>query len=180
MSAKDQKEITRIIHELENGDAEQVSAALDASEKTPSALVVGPLIHAMHRFRHDEVRDRIHGALSTLKVSGADAAFVQALSDVRLEEIHAEIISAMWSAAIEAPAAFPIVTRLAIHGSYMVALEALTWMENLDQSPPEEYLLEATEDLARLDWKNVPADKAKLLQSIQQCIQHMRQLANEE
>ena len=29
MSAKDQKEIIRIIHELENGDAEQVSAALE-------------------------------------------------------------------------------------------------------------------------------------------------------
>ena len=42
MSAKDQKEITRIIHELENGDAEQVSAALDACEKTPSALWLAP------------------------------------------------------------------------------------------------------------------------------------------
>jgi hypothetical protein len=174
MSAKSQKEITRIIHELETGDEAQVAAALVDCEKTPSPLVVGPLIHAMHRFRHDEIRDQIHGALSTLKVSGADAAFIHALCDPQLEEIYAEIISAMWSSAIEAPAALPIVTKLAIQGNYMVALEALTWIENLDHAPEEEFLLEASEHLARIDWKQVPSDKSPLLQSIHQCVLAMR------
>lgn len=174
MSAKHHKEISRIIQELESGDEAQVAAALIDCEQTPSPLVVGPLIRAMHRFRHEELRDQIHGALSTLKVSGTDDAFIHALSDPQLEDIYAEIISAMWSSAIEAPAALPIVTRLAIVGQYMVALEALTWIENLDSVPEEEYVLEASEHLARVDWKQIPADKAPLLKSIHQCVMGMR------
>jgi hypothetical protein len=109
--------------------------------------------------------------LSELKVSKVESAFVNALTNHKMKHIQKDILAFMWSSGVQAVNSVGTITKVAIDGDYEVALEALTFIESMDDDIPEEMILESTTDLKQYLGQAPKADKTTLLQELLRVIE---------
>ena len=128
---------------LNSKDDKKVVAELDRAEKKGDIKWVLPLLQAFRDRKNDEIRERMGDILSTIKLSGAEQIYIEALESGEGENIEADILRFIWSAGFDPSNKLDLVTRIATKGDFRAAMEGLTIIEQCETIEEEHLLLEA-------------------------------------
>ena len=129
--------------DLLSPDAGRANAALDAALGANDARWIRPLLEAYRDRPDDEVRTRIGEVLGTLKRSEGGAALAEALADPAYAACRADLIGFMWSAGFVPETALRDVVEAGVEGDFRCALEAMTWVDQIEHVGDEAALLAA-------------------------------------
>ena len=122
---------------------ESVLDAIKAAEVVGTVEWVRPLLEVVRDHASEEVRAAAASVLSALKVSAAEDVLGDALDDPEFASIGADIISFLWNCGFQSEEWLPAVVRCAVRGDFRTAMEALTWVEQLETLHGEGALLES-------------------------------------
>ena len=129
--------------DLNSKDDKKVVAELDRAEQKGDINWVLPLLQAFRDRKEDEIRERMGDMLATVKLSGAEQIYLEALESGDCENIEADILGFIWSAGFDPANKLDLITRIATKGDFRAALEALTIIEQCEIIEEEHVLLEA-------------------------------------
>ena len=129
--------------DLNSKDDKKVIAELERAEKKGDLKWVLPLLQAFRDRKEDDLRERMRQLLSTIKLSGAEDIYIEALEDVECESIVADVLGFIWSAGFDPSNKIDLITSVATNGDYRSAMEGLTIIEQCETIEEEHVLLEA-------------------------------------
>ena len=129
--------------DLNSKDGKKVISELERADKTGDIKWVLPLLHAFRDRKEDEIRERMGEMLATIKLSGAEQIYIEALESGECENIEADILGFIWSAGFDPSNKLDLVTRIATKGDFRAAMEGLTIIEQCETIEEEHVLLEA-------------------------------------
>ena len=129
--------------DLNSKDDKKVVAELDRAEQKGDINWVLPLLQAFRDRKEDEIRERMGDMLATVKLSGAEQIYLEALESGDCENIESDILGFIWSAGFDPSNKLDLITRIATKGDFRAALEALTIIEQCEIIEEEHVLLEA-------------------------------------
>jgi len=118
-------------------------AAVDAALEANDARWIRPLLEAFRDQTDEAVRSKIGEVLGTLKRSEGSAALEEALADPSFAGCRADLIGFMWSAGFVPESALVHVVEAGVEGDFRCALEALTWVDQIEHVGDEAALLAA-------------------------------------
>jgi hypothetical protein len=138
-----EKKQAALLADLRSTDTKKVMSALKNTADDGTGDFIVPLLELYRDTPSEEIRERVSELLSSLKVSEAEDIFIDALEDERFIEQRGAILSFMWNSGFQAAEAIDTITRCALEGDYMTAIEAMTLLDSLTQEPEEESLYQA-------------------------------------
>jgi len=168
------KKIEAIKADLFSQNDATVKKALLKCEEEGNASLVEPLIVLFGTTTNEDVKKSIAEMLSSLKVSNVEDHFLKALADPELNHIRKDLLFFMWSSGLQPVNGMPVVTQVAVNGSYDETLESLTLLESLDGEIPEEGLLESIAIVKQYLGQSKPDDRNKLLLEYLNTLEHKR------
>lgn len=134
--------------DLFSGDDTTVMKAIHRCQEEGSSQLVEPLIAVFCTTKNLIIKSEIGEMLASLKVSGVDDIFIDALKNPAYSASKREILSFIWSSGLQPVSDVAFIVELAIDGTYEEAIECLTIIESMDDAIPESELLEGS-SLAR-------------------------------
>lgn len=171
MSTGKQKVLDEVRRDLFSGDDAVVMKALHKVRDIGKSELVEPLIALYLNSSSSMVRNESADMLNTLKVSGVEAVFAEALLNEAWKTRRGELVSFMWNSGIQPVDYMDVIARVATEGDYMTAVECLTLIENLDESIPEEQLLESISLLGQHIQEHPDDDKRVVLATMLHVLQ---------
>ena len=129
--------------DLNSKDDKKVVAELDKADASGTIAWVKPLLYAFRDREEDEIRERMRGMLSSIKLSGAEGVYLDELESGECDGIAADILGFIWSAGFDPSYKLDLITKVATSGDFRVAMEGLTIVEQCESIDEEHVLLEA-------------------------------------
>lgn len=175
MSEEKKKHVSKkkeaLLSDLFSTRAETVRAALDKIPEEGDARMIIPLLKTYNAWETDPaIRAKIEKILGELKTESAVPELIEALEDPEFDALRALIISVFWHAGIYPVSDFDILIKNAIRGDYMVALEVITVIENIDAPLDGELLNNAIFDLEDFLDAHPEAPHAELIAELKQVL----------
>tara|TARA_B110000285_G_scaffold230053_1_gene295938 strand:+ start:2165 stop:2671 length:507 start_codon:yes stop_codon:yes gene_type:complete len=121
----------------------EVLAALEEAKESGDIQWVRPMMEAFRDHSSHTVRSEIGLMLSSLKISAASDALADAMEDPEFESIYADIIGFMWSSGFVPEESLRVIVTSAVEGDFRLAVEALTWVEELENVHDENQLMDS-------------------------------------
>lgn len=117
--------------------------ALEQARERGTLEWVRPLLEAFRDRPEEDIRQEIASMLGALKISDAAAVLSDALDDPAFKSEQADIIGFLWSCGFQSEDDLRAVVECAVEGDFRCAMEALTWVEELERVLDEQALLDA-------------------------------------
>jgi hypothetical protein len=171
MMTAQQKQIEEIKRDLFSGDDATVLKALLKTREMGNAALVEPLLSLYLTSGSSVIREEAADMLNTLKVSGTEEVFANALLQPQWSGRRGEIVAFMWNSGVQPVEYFDVIARTAVEGSFSDALECLTLLENLEEEIPEEQLLESQAIVQQHLNESPENEKTPLLQTFSRLLQ---------
>ncbi len=121
----------------------EVLTALEEAKESGDIQWVRPLMEVFRDHPADAVRTEVASMLSALKVSAASDVFADALEDPEFQAIYADILGFMWSSGFVPEESLRSVANCAVEGDFRTVVEALTWIEELENVHDENQLMDS-------------------------------------
>jgi len=139
---KESKIIQQLITELSSTDETKLLKTLEKVKSKGNDLMIVPILDLYTSTDHNTVKEAVKGLLNELKTTDGTIFLIERLknSDNELNEV---ILGALWSAGLNPIEYLPEIVNAACNGTYMVAFEAVTVLENLDGPFDEEKISES-------------------------------------
>ncbi len=128
------------ITQLISGGQEDALNALEIARESGTIQWVRPMLEAFRDRQEERLLQEIASMLGALKVSEAAEVMGDALEDPEFSEIHADIIGFLWSCGFQSENHLRSVVNCASEGGFQCAMEALTWIEELESVNDENAL----------------------------------------
>ena len=154
-----------ILQDLKSGNDSKVKNAFKKLSNKGNASIVQPLIDLYSSLEEgNSIRNEIKTVFSQLKTTKVLPELIKNLAhqDNRVKEL---VLFSIWSSNLDAVDYIPAVIECSCKGDFMVALEALTLIENLEGPFNEQDLLESMIIINEYLLKEKD-DKIELIQSI--------------
>lgn len=129
--------------QLISGHEEEAMNALEVAKESGNIQWVRPMLEAFRDRSEESLRQEIGTMLGALKVSEGAEVMGDALEDPEFAEIHADIIGFLWSCGFQSENHLRAVVNCAAEGDFRCAMEALTWVEELESVNDENALWDA-------------------------------------
>jgi len=160
------KKIEEIRTKLFSQDEAEILDALNEVRKKGDVSFVMPLLEAYLAVDGEQARSEIGTLLSTLKVSGAESAFIDALNKERFNEVHGDILNFMWNSAINSPEHLGLIVQKSLDGDFVQLLEGLTLVENMDGPHIEVQVTDALLTMRQFMASNKDESKKELVDTL--------------
>ncbi len=148
MTKKLSKKAETLVAGLFSADQEKVVSTLEKIPHEGEAALIIPLLKTYREWYADEtIRTAISKIMMELKTEAAIPALIAALNEPEFEADRAFIISVFWNAGLFPVDDVNVLVRHAILGDYLVTLEALTVIENIESKIPQETVQESILDI---------------------------------
>lgn len=167
---EDSKEVQSIIKDLQSASETTVLAAIKKNRVHGNTKTFRVLLDVLNETDAPAVEAAIIEFLFDLKEQESADILAEKLAGNRMPFYDSFLIAAFWQSAIDGSAYLKLFVKKAIKGDYMVALEALTVIENFDTAFPEEEISDCEEDLNEAIEREKIKDKKSLLKSIREVI----------
>lgn len=131
------------IVQLISGREEDALNALEEAKETGTVQWVRPMLEAFRDRSEEGLREEIASMLGSLKVSEGAEVMGDALEDPEFSSVHADIIGFLWSCGFQSENHLRCVVNCAAEGDFRCAMEALTWIEELERVSDEQALWDA-------------------------------------
>ena len=129
--------------DLSHANNQKVKAALAQAKEHGDVKWVRPLLAAYAGRSEDALREDMRDMLGSLKISGAEPIFLDALVDTTLSHVRADILGFLWSCGFTCDGALSRVAEAACEGDFQQAFEGVTLLEQVESATDEKDLLEA-------------------------------------
>lgn len=157
------KVIATIVNDLASEDDKKILDALKRIKSKGDASVIKPMVETFASSDNDEIRGEIRALLAQIKVENALIEIIESLSD-NDDDVNEMLLFAIWNANLNASKYIAEVAEASIKGNYLVALEGLTVIENLDGPFTEEVLNDAK--IVLNEYFNHEDEKVDLIKSM--------------
>lgn len=137
------KKLEQLKKDLFAGDNRLVLKALKDSRKHGNVELVAPILEVFRDNKDERIKAEAADILSTLKVSGADTAFMESLKSDRFSEVHKEILGFMWSSGLNPVEHLSDLVKITLQGDFMQTFEGVTLIENMEGPHVAEQVTEA-------------------------------------
>ncbi|MCT4582840.1 MAG: hypothetical protein N4A35_15620 [Flavobacteriales bacterium] len=158
------KVLNQIIKDFQSSDVEVVMKALKKVRDKGKTTILEPLFDLFEETQEATVKAEIKSILADIKDSYALEVIVDKLKSGS-EGLNEVLLFALWNSNLNAVDYIPEIVEAAKSGNYMIALEALTVIENLDGPFSNEKLTEAQFILNEYFSENLD-EKEALMRSI--------------
>ena len=135
--------IAKLLKDVESGVPEKVKTALDALQVSGKDLIVEPLIRAIKLQTDEESIAEIVEFLCSLKSTSASKEVMSCLKNPELADLRIQILSTIWNSPLDYSEYLAEFVTLAVKGDFLVTLECLTILENLNGPFEEADILES-------------------------------------
>lgn len=168
MATETQKKVIATIKtDLASQDNKKILAALKRIKSKGDASVIKPMIQTFSESHSDEVKGEIKALLAQIKVKNALVEIIESLAESD-DDVKEMLLFAIWNANLNASDYIAEVAEASIKGNYMVALEGLTVIENLDGPFKEEVLNDAM--IVINEYFNQEDEKVDLIKSMHEIV----------
>lgn len=135
--------IAKLMEDIATGVPSKVTTALDALQVYGDDSIIEPLVHAIDLQKDEKSIAEIVEFLSSLKSSTAVSKVMELVNDPALAHQQVRILSTIWNSPLDYSRYLAEFIALAVRKDFMVALECLTILENLDGPFEESAILES-------------------------------------
>lgn len=165
------KKIEALIAALFSADKKEVFDALKKIPKEGDPRVIIPMLRAYKAWSTEsEVQTEIEHILKQLKAEGSIAELITALEDSDFANERAFVISIFWNAGLLPIDDVSVLVRHAVQGDYMIALEVLTVIENIDAKLDDNMVAESIDEIEHFLDQTPDAPHAELLYELKQVL----------
>lgn len=119
------------LKELESDNAKTVIAAIEKLREIGDETVISPIIKVLVNHPLEEVKNAASHFLFDLKDAKALPILISEIQNPDNKEYQRILVSACWESSINCSAYLPFFIDLAIISDYMICLECLTVIENM-------------------------------------------------
>ena len=166
------KVIKQIAKDLKSKDQSVIQKALEKTRAKGNESLIDPLVNLYTTSKDEQIKDEIKNIFSELKNDQSINYLLPYLDDNR-DEVKELILFSIWSSGIDVSDYLKEITQAACTGNYMVILEALTVIENLEGPFSEEDVFQASTLLQEQLYELPDGSKKELLNSMYQFVQKM-------
>ena len=135
--------IQQFLADVESGVPAKVKTALDALQVSGKDTVVEPLIRAIKLQTDEESIAEIIEFLSSLKSTSASKEVMACLRNPEFSDMKVQILSTIWNSPLDYSEYLAEFVSLAVTGDFLLILECLTILENLNGPFEEADILES-------------------------------------
>lgn len=164
------KVIDQIKLDLLSEDDKIVTKALTKTRDKGNELLIDTLIQLYSSSENEMIKEEVKSIFSEIKNKNSIDYILPHLES-KNNEIKELALYALWSSGLDMTDHIPKVVDAACSGNFMVILEALTVLENLEGPFPEEDLLEANTLLQEQLHESNESSSKDLLKSMHEVIQ---------
>ena len=158
---KQQQKLNKIILDLNSEDSKKVSKAIKSLEAHGNSSVIKPLADKLLAGVSDANKAEIIELLSSLKDTSVRGEMMGIIDNEKYISIRQAILSTIWNTKIDFSGYVDEFVFIAIHGSFLEAIDCLTIIENLEGPFMEEDLLECESHLKTYMTSDTPKDEQK-------------------
>ena len=169
---KKDKRFNNIIKNLSSKKEEEVLTAIKQLRKHGKPEAIPHLIHLHQTTKNEEVVNHITAFLFDLKDQTAAQPIINAIEQESNNQQKAFLISIFWQSALDASEHLSFLVKQAIIGDYMVAVEALTVIDNFESTFQEDEIMDIEYDLDEAI-ENESDEKKELLISFKSAIKSL-------
>jgi hypothetical protein len=132
-----------LVQDLSSDNPVKVKKAISAINVYGDESIIEPCADALLKNLDLEIEENILYLLASIKSTKVIAPLMNAIADVRYYPVRRQLISSIWNMKVDFSDHLSTFVQLAVEGDFMVALECLTVIENLNGPFEEEEVLEA-------------------------------------
>ena len=145
--SKKQLKLNLIITDLNSEDVKKVSKAIKSLESNGDASVIKVIADRLLLEINEKNKTELIELLSSLKDTSARGELMAVIDNQKYSSIRQLILSVIWNTKIDFSGYVDEFVFIAIHGSFLEAIDCLTIIENLEGPFMEEDLLESESHL---------------------------------
>lgn len=134
--------------DLFSADDSKVLETLKKIGENGSRNMVDPILELLTRTDSEEVKELVISQLSQLKIGEMEDLFISKLQMDEYEDFKQQLVFCMWHSGMNPVNNLDVVVKLAIEGDFMMALEVLTLIENMEGPFDHESLIDAFSDVS--------------------------------
>lgn len=135
--------IAKLLADVQSGVPAKVTSALDALQVSGKDSIVEPLIRAIKLQTDEKSIAEIIEFLSSLKSTSASKEVMACLRNPELADLKTQILSTIWNSPLDYSEYLAEFVSLAVKGDFLMILECLTILENLNGPFEESDVLES-------------------------------------
>ena len=160
-----QRVVNQLKEDLSSSDNSVISKALIKTRAKGNEQLISPLIDLYLKTENNKIREEIKNIFSELK----NKEIIDFLIPILIEganEVKELILFSIWSSGIDMTDHIPILIEASCSGNFMVILEALTVLENLEGPFNEDDLFQANTLLQQYLYEAEDGKEKELIQSM--------------
>ncbi|MGM0478453.1 MAG: hypothetical protein ACQERC_04445 [Bacteroidota bacterium] len=165
-SSKERKaKMNALITDLKSGDDKKISKALKGLQVNGDDDAILPIIEVWSEGVSERTENAIITFIGDIKSSTSADIIMDILLDDTFKNIHLPLLTTIWNSKVDYSEYLVDFVTLAIQHDFMVTLECLTIIENMDGPFPEHHFLDAEiilREYAEKQQKNAVEDDKKL------------------
>lgn len=135
--------IAKLLEDISSGIHTKVTTALDALQVYGDDSIIEPLIQALDKQKEERSAAEIIEFLSSLKSSTAPEKVMECLENPAYAHQRNNILSTIWNSPLDYSDYLADFVALAVKNDFMVTLECLTILENLEGPFEEDAVMES-------------------------------------
>lgn len=161
-----------ILASLKSKDNKIALNAIDNLKKQGKLEILPEVIKIYVETKNQAVKEGLLGVFFQLKIPASVDYLIDAVKNENYKEHHHIFLQAIWESGLDASNHLKSLIDFAINGTYMVCLESLTIIENIEEGLSEQDITDAIAEInERLQWQK--SDNDTLLASIVVVLQNM-------
>ncbi|MCO6499814.1 MAG: hypothetical protein J5I47_05480 [Vicingus serpentipes] len=169
---KKDNRFNNIIKSLSSNKNEEVLTAIKQLRKHGKPEAIPHLLHLHQTTTNDEVINEITQFLFDLKDQSATETIINAIAKETNNSKKAFLISIFWQSVLDASDHLSFLVNQAIQGDYMVAVEAMTVIDNFETTFHEDEIMNIFYDLDEAI-EHEEEDKKELLITFKEAIRSL-------
>lgn len=135
--------IAKLLADVQSGVPAKVRTALDALQVSGKDTIIEPLIRSIALQTDEESIEEIIEFLSSLKSTSASKEVMACLRNPELSEFKIQVLSTIWNSPLDYSEYLAEFVEMAVTGDFLVLIECLTIIENLNGPFEEADILES-------------------------------------
>jgi hypothetical protein len=164
------KVIEQIKVDLLSDNEQLVKKALTKTRDKGNEQLINPLFELFGSTKKAEIKEEVKAIFAEIKNKNSIDFILPHLQN-NSNEIKELALYGLWSSGLDMTDHIPAVIESACNGNFMVILEALTVLENLEGPFPEEDLIEANTLIQERLYEAPDSPEKNLLQSMYEVVQ---------
>ena len=137
------KKVSQLLADLNSSNPAKVTAALDSLQVYGNFKIIVPLFETIASSTNNQTKKEIIEFLSNLKDSASKKEVISNLQESKFKEIQNQILAIIWNSPLDYSEYLAEFVRIGVENDFLITLECLTILENLEGPFDERSLMES-------------------------------------